>query len=71
LVLRFFSPVLPKGWAPNEGSMRTIYVESWARVRRLSLSGRILVWVVDRFLVQWEGLEGVGGGKGEFIGVLV
>ena len=71
LLLRFFSPVLPKGWAPKEGSMRTIYVESWARVRRLSLSGRILVWVVDRFLVQWEALKGAGAGKAEYIGVLV
>jgi beta-1,4-N-acetylglucosaminyltransferase len=49
--------------------MRTIYVESWARVRRLSLSGTILVGVVDRFLVQWEGLRGLG--RAEYIGVLV
>lgn len=52
-------------------SMRTIYVESWARVRRLSLSGKILVRVVDRFIVQWETLLPATGGNGEFLGVLV
>ncbi|KAI5209801.1 glycosyltransferase family 1 protein [Aureobasidium subglaciale EXF-2481] len=54
------------------GEMRTIYVESWARVKRLSLSGRLLCWLVDRVLVQWEQLQGAGaGGRAEFKGVLV
>ncbi|KAH0385665.1 Alg14-domain-containing protein, partial [Aureobasidium melanogenum] len=54
------------------GEMRTIYVESWARVKKLSLSGRLLCWVVDRVLVQWEQLQGAGvGGRAEFRGVLV
>jgi len=66
LILRFFDV----DRADNSGSMRTVYAESWARVNRLSLSGRLLVRVVDRFLVQWEGLEGVAG-RGEFLGVLV
>lgn len=50
--------------------MRTIYVESWARVKTLSLSGKILLRCVDRFLVQWEGLSRVGG-RAEYRGVLV
>lgn len=54
----------------RQGQMRTIYVESWARVKGLSLSGKILVRMVDRFLVQWTGLDGVSG-RGEFKGVLV
>ncbi|KAI8590271.1 asparagine-linked glycosylation 14 [Geranomyces variabilis] len=47
---------------------RLIYVESWARVRTLSLTGKLSWWFVDRFLVQWpfEGLKGV-----EFIGRVV
>ena len=54
------------------GQMRTVYVESWARVKKLSLSGRLLCWVVDRVLVQWEQLQGAGVGKrAEFKGVLV
>jgi beta-1,4-N-acetylglucosaminyltransferase len=32
---------------------RTVYVESFARTRTLSLSGRILYPLVDRFIVQW------------------
>jgi len=35
---------------------RMIYVESFARVRTLSLSGKLLLPLVHRFLVQWEGL---------------
>lgn len=73
LLIRFVSPILPSGLQAGRGgtgAMRTIYVESWARVKSLSLSGKILVRVVDRFLVQWEGLKGVGG-RGEYVGVLV
>ena len=66
LILRFFDV---KG-ANSRGKMRTMYLESWARVKKLSLSGKLLVRIVDRFLVQWEGLQGVGG-RGEFLGVLV
>ncbi|KAK8158613.1 oligosaccharide biosynthesis protein Alg14-like protein, partial [Phyllosticta citrichinensis] len=51
--------------------IRTIYVESWARVKRLSLSGRLLVRVVDRFLVQWETLLDKTAGRGEYLGVLI
>lgn len=64
LLLRFFDV---RG---TRGKMRTIYVESWARVKSLSLSGKILIRCVDRFLVQWESLKGVGG-RAEYIGVLV
>ncbi|GAM84291.1 hypothetical protein ANO11243_022850 [Dothideomycetidae sp. 11243] len=53
----------------SQGKMRTIYVESWARVKKLSLSGRCLCWVADRVLVQWEELKGAGG-RAEFHGVL-
>lgn len=66
LVLRFFD--VRK--ADSGGKMRTVYVESWARVKKLSLSGRLLSLVVDRVLVQWVQLEGVQG-RGEFLGVLV
>jgi beta-1,4-N-acetylglucosaminyltransferase len=65
-ILRFFDV---EG-AENKGKMRTIYVESWARVKALSLSGRLLLRVVDRFLVQWESLAGAGG-RAEYKGVLV
>lgn len=65
LFLRFFA------FAGTYGKMRSIYVESWARVNGLSLSGKILVALgaVDRVLVQWEGLAQKG--KGEYRGCLV
>ena len=46
-------------------STRTIYIESWARVKSLSLSGRILAGAgaVDRMLVQWEPLKGKAGAE--------
>jgi beta-1,4-N-acetylglucosaminyltransferase len=67
LVLRFFNI---RG-ANSRGKCKTIYAESFARVKGLSLSGKILSRVVDRFLVQWEELEGSGGGRAEFWGILV
>lgn len=56
LVLRFVA------FPGTRGKMRSIYVESWARVKALSLSGKILVTMgaVDRVLVQWEGLAKEG-----------
>ena len=50
--------------------MRIIYVESWARIRTLSLTGRLLLPLVDRFIVQWKELE-VYGRKCEYHGPLV
>lgn len=50
--------LLVLGLAPlqGSGSMRCVYIESWARVKTLSLSGKMLRWMVSRFLVQWKGL---------------
>ncbi|KAH7927148.1 glycosyltransferase family 1 protein [Leucogyrophana mollusca] len=42
-------------------SPRVIYVESFARVRSLSLSGKLLHHIVDRFVVQWPDLVQRGG----------
>ncbi|GMI00989.1 hypothetical protein TrST_g5453 [Triparma strigata] len=39
---------------------RVIYVESWCRVERLSLTGRLGRFFVDRFCVCWEGVKGEG-----------
>lgn len=38
------------------GRCRVIYVESFARVESLSLSGKLMYHIADRFLVQWEQL---------------
>lgn len=63
------SPAKGSQWQ-HSGQMRSVFIESWARVRTLSLSGKILLPLVDRFLVQWPGLEG-SGGKAEYVGTLV
>lgn len=49
---------------------RTIFIESWARVKSLSLSGRITLPLADRFIVQWRDLSDYSswlGGKTEYI----
>ncbi len=70
-IIRFFAfmPVVMK--AGTVEKMRTIYIESWARVKRPSMSGRIIVYcgLCDRVLVQWKGLE--TRGWGEYRGPLV
>jgi len=60
LLLRFF------GIAPV-WKMKIIYVESWARVKRLSLSGKILLHmnVCDAFIVQWRNLADSINGSGK------
>jgi len=40
--------------------MKIVYFESLARVKRLSLSGRILYWCVDYFIVQWPNIYSFG-----------
>lgn len=58
LILLFLgiAPIHDKKSEKEMGSMRTIYIESWARVKKLSLSGRILRFLASRVLVQWRGL---------------
>lgn len=56
----------------RSGSMRTIFIESWARVKTLSLSGKILKFFVDRFVVQWPQLvRKYSSDSVEYIGPLV
>lgn len=59
-ILKFF------GIAPLN-SMKVIYVESWARVRKLSLSGKVLLHLglCDKFMVQWESLALQINGNGK------
>ena len=64
-----------EGQTPTPYPLRTVFIESWARVTSLSLSGKILLPLVDRFLVQWPSLLGKRAWKGmkesEFVGTLV
>lgn len=40
----------------GQDSPRLVYIESFARVERLSLTGRLVRPFVDRFVVQWTQL---------------
>ncbi|KAJ4002100.1 glycosyltransferase family 1 protein [Lentinula boryana] len=51
-------------------SPRMVYIESFARVRTLSLSGKLLRSLVDRFVVQWPQLL-EDGKRGECRGWLI
>jgi UDP-N-acetylglucosamine:LPS N-acetylglucosamine transferase len=37
----------------------TIYVESFSRVNSLSLTGKIMLYIADEFVVQWPNLQKV------------
>jgi beta-1,4-N-acetylglucosaminyltransferase len=50
--------------------IRIIYVESLARVTALSLSGRMVLYLADRVLVQWPGLKRKYP-RTEYLGILV
>jgi beta-1,4-N-acetylglucosaminyltransferase len=67
LILRFFDFSGARGHAKT----RIIFIESWARIKTISLSGKCVAWAVDRFVVQWEELKGMLGGRAEWHGVLV
>ncbi|KAF9507999.1 glycosyltransferase family 1 protein [Hydnum rufescens UP504] len=58
------------GTFPRLPSPRLIYVESFARVKKLSLSGKLLRPFVDRFLSQWPAPI-QDRGRGECTGWLV
>jgi beta-1,4-N-acetylglucosaminyltransferase len=49
---------------------KIVFVESFARVRSLSLSGKILYYLADRFIVQWPKLK-ESYPRAEYYGVLV
>ncbi|KAJ5172224.1 UDP-N-acetylglucosamine transferase subunit alg14 [Penicillium capsulatum] len=61
-LLRFFIFVFrwvtARGTQPTVSRLRTMFVESWARVNTLSTSGVLLLPLADSFLVQWPALAG-------------
>ena len=47
---------VPFLWLGRLLGIRTVYIESLARIKTLSLSGRLVYPWVDRFFVQWPDL---------------
>jgi UDP-N-acetylglucosamine:LPS N-acetylglucosamine transferase len=48
--------------------IRSLYIESWCRVRTPSGTGRLVYPIVDRFFVQWPGLLKHYGPRAELMG---
>jgi len=51
--------------------IKTIYIESWSRVKNMSRTGRILYYIADVFLVQWIDLLKKYGKKARYEGGVV
>ena len=51
--------------------VRTIFVESWCRVKTRSGTGRVLYPLVDKFFVQWPQMVAVYGPKAHYAGGLL
>lgn len=42
---------------------KMVFIESWCRVDRLSLTGKLLKPIVHEFIVHWEELKSIKGCK--------
>lgn len=51
--------------------IKTIYIESWCRVKTRSGTGRLLYYISDIFLVQWPDLLRQYGKKASFKGAVI
>lgn len=81
-ILRYLYTLISPFPRPGDGSRyfrrseypRLIFIESWARVKTLSLSGKLVLPFADRFIVQWRDLGGYSswlGGKAEYMSDLL
>jgi beta-1,4-N-acetylglucosaminyltransferase len=61
-------PFIFWGWLFKK---HTIFIESWARVNDLSLTGKLVYPVVDEFWVQWPQLQSAIGKKSKYHGSIV
>jgi beta-1,4-N-acetylglucosaminyltransferase len=51
--------------------IRTIFIESWCRVKVPSGTGKLVYAVSDVFLVQWQQMLNAYGPKAEFMGAVI
>jgi len=51
--------------------VRTIFIESWCRVRSPSVTGRIVYYFSDVFLVQWPHLLSRYTKKAKYVGAVI
>ena len=51
--------------------IKTIFIESWCRVKTKSGTGKIVYYLSDLFLVQWPELIELYGRKAKYVGAVV
>lgn len=51
--------------------IRTIFIESWCRVKTKSGTGKIVYPLSDMFLVQWPELLELYGDKAQYVGAVI
>ena len=51
--------------------IRTIFIESWCRIKTKSGTGKIVYPLSDMFLVQWPELLELYGDKAEYVGAVI
>ena len=52
-------------------SIKTIYLESWCRIKTRSFTGRIVYPFADIFLVQWPEMLEIYGSKARYWGAVI
>jgi len=62
---------IPFLWVGRLLGARTIYVESWCRVRTRSGTGPLVYPIADLFLVQWPDMVRWYGSKARYLGGLI
>ncbi|ASJ03592.1 capsular biosynthesis protein [Thermococcus profundus] len=51
--------------------IKTIFIESWCRIKTKSGTGKIVYYLSDLFLVQWPQLLELYGNKAKYVGAVV
>ena len=51
--------------------IRTIFIESWCRIKTKSGTGRIVYYLSDLFLVQWPQLLKLYGKRAKYVGAVI
>jgi UDP-N-acetylglucosamine:LPS N-acetylglucosamine transferase len=62
---------IPFFWIGKLMHTKTVYIETWARTRTRSVTGRMVYPVANLFLVQWPALLSLYGPKARYEGSVV
>lgn len=51
--------------------IKTVFIESWCRIKTKSGTGKVVYYLSDLFLVQWPQLLKLYGSKAKYVGAVV